>query len=554
MKFHSNAAKKAVTMLIAATMLLGCFATFCFSASAATKTDIVRDGLVVWYDGSNNSNGTQNLEAAVWTDLTGNGNDLTVHLDEKNYWTDNAFHVDSKAHYFPQTAVDTVNAEGWTVEFAFGELAYNGIDYVTFAMSDNDKFSLFIRQSDGKLEFKYQNRAENRPLAEDGGALSNNATLSIVYYPLNEENVYPIIMYVNGVEAARGHSTLANQADTLMFCHEDPSRSWSGDIHSVRFYNRALSADEILDNADADQKNYRSGNKFEPTVEFGGDGEDTQPDDGQQPVVRPEYKNDLIPLDSLSNVMEWNMAYAENVYFHEENQNFARFQVTNPTIDNPANYTQPGEEAFPEININYQKFARMNGLENLTGEDVNYVVLKLKVSGPIEDINMWTCVGEIYDYYRGAYSTGSIYGGVDPDAGSEIQYLIYDVEGIFEGDLNSFLLTPGGWDETTVLDLYELAIFKTAEEAYDYAGEEYVEETDPPVKETEPKVDETDAPKADETDAPKTEDTDAPKTEETAPKTEETEATTGGCSSVVGFGAVAILTAAAAAVVLKKKD
>ena len=65
MKFHSNAAKKAVTMLIAATMLLGCFATFCFSASAATKTDIVRDGLVVWYDGSNNSNGTQNLEAAV---------------------------------------------------------------------------------------------------------------------------------------------------------------------------------------------------------------------------------------------------------------------------------------------------------------------------------------------------------------------------------------------------------------------------------------------------------------------------------------------------------
>ena len=549
MKFHSHAAKKAVTMLIAATMLLGCFASFCFGASAASKTDIVRDGLVIWYDGSNNSNGTQNMEAAVWTDLTGNGNDLTLHLDEKNYWNENAFHI-SKPHYLPQAAVDTVNAEGWTVEFAFGEMTYDATDWVTFAMSDNDKFSLFIRQTDGKLEFKYQNRAENRPLAEDGGALSNNATLSIVYYPLNEENVYPIIMYVNGVEAAKGHSTLANQADTLMFGHDHYQRSWSGDIHSMRFYNRALSADEVLDNAEADQKNYRSGNKFEPTVEFGGDGEDTQPGDSQEPVVRPEYKNDLIPLDSLSNVMEWNMAYADNVYFHEENQNFARFQVTNPTIDDPANYTQPGESAFPEININYQKFARMNGLENLTGEDVNYVVLKLKVSGPIEDINMWTCVGEIYDYYNGAYSTGSIYGGVDPDAGSEIQYLIYDVEGLFEGNLNSFLLTPGGWDETTVLDLYELAIFKTAEEAYAYAGEEYVEETDPPKVETE--APDTDAPVED-TDAPKTEDTDAPKTEDTN-KTEETDAPAEGCSSVVGFGAVAVLVAAAAVVVLKKKD
>ncbi len=534
--------KKFFTMLLAATLVLGCFSCFCFSTAAASKSDIVRDGLVVWYDGSNNSNGTQNTEATVWTDLTGNGNDMTVHLNETNYWTDNAFHIDSKAHYFPQAVVDTVNLEGWTAEFAFGELNYTATDYVTFAMSDNDKFSLFIRQSDGKLEFKYQNKGENRPLAEAGGELSNNATLAITYYPADAEGHFPIKMYVNGVEAASGYSTLSNQADTLMFCHEDAQRSWSGDIHGFRFYNRALTDEEILDNAEADQKNYRSGNKFEPTVEFGDGGAG---EGGGEPVVRPEYKNDLIPLDSLTNIIEWNMAYAENVYFFEENQNYARFQVTNPDVNDPANYTNPGESAFPEININYQKFARMNGLENLTGESVNYVVLKVKVTGNMEDIEMWTCVGDVYDYYNGAFSTGSVYGGIDADKNGEIQYLIYDVEGVLEGDLNSFLLTPTGWDTETVIELHELAIFADEQTAYEYAGEEWSPETEP--EETEPK----------ETEPKETEsqDTEPKETQGTVDTADETDAPDEkGCASVVGFGAAAILVAAAAAVVLKKKD
>ena len=68
-------------------------------------------------------------------------------------------------------------------------------------------------------------------------------------------------------------------------------------------------------------------------------------------------------------------------------------------------------------------------------------------------------------------------------------------------------------------------------------------------EETEPE--ETDAPEtaAPETEAPKAE-TKAPET--AAPKTEAPKKS--GCSAVVGFGAVAVLTAAAAAVVLKKKD
>ena len=59
--------KRILSVIVIATMLLGCFTVTAF---AAKKTDIVKDGLVIWYDASNNSNGIQDHEATVWKDLT----------------------------------------------------------------------------------------------------------------------------------------------------------------------------------------------------------------------------------------------------------------------------------------------------------------------------------------------------------------------------------------------------------------------------------------------------------------------------------------------------
>ena len=67
--------KKAFAVAIIISM---CLSTLIFPVSAAAKTDIVRDDLVVWYDASNNSNGLQDYETTVWKDLTGNGNHMTV--------------------------------------------------------------------------------------------------------------------------------------------------------------------------------------------------------------------------------------------------------------------------------------------------------------------------------------------------------------------------------------------------------------------------------------------------------------------------------------------
>ena len=103
-----NTFKKALSLLMAMTLVMACFAALCIPVSAASKADIVRDGLTVWYDASNNSNGIQDYEATVWKDLTGNGNHMTVKVNEENYWTDNAYHVTISANAWSNPAVPAV--------------------------------------------------------------------------------------------------------------------------------------------------------------------------------------------------------------------------------------------------------------------------------------------------------------------------------------------------------------------------------------------------------------------------------------------------------------
>ena len=107
-------------------------------------------------------------------------------------------------------------------------------------------------------------------------------------------------------------------------------------------------------------------------------------------------------------------------------------------------------------------------------------------------------------------------------------------------------------------DICYAGFFRSVEEAQAYAtdrtGLELVTEGSGEVPTDEPDTDEATTPENDDT-TPENDDT-TPENETTvAPETDEqTEASEPGCKSAVGFGAVAILTAAAAAVALKKKD
>ena len=519
-----NTMKRILSLIVVATMLLGCFT---INAFAANKTDIERDGLVVWYDASNNSNGTQDHDATVWKDLTGNGNHMTVKTDENNYWTDNAFHVTNNPTYFPDAVVEVVNGVEYTFEMVLGEVNFTATNWITLMCSDNDEFSLFVRvpngtDTDDNLEYKYNDNNQDRPKMDDGAELLNNSTMAVTFTMVEGEDPLCTI-YVNGVALASGVPQHTNIADTLMWGHDNPQRAWTGDVYGFRFYNRCLTPEEIADNASADEKNYRNGNYFEPEVEY-----DPSNDAAQEGVDLSKYKNDVIVLDEFTDLVpaigEYGCLNVHNLHFYGEHQGIKIMPTTNDDGTITGN---------PELYVNYGKYVRRIGAENLNADNIKYVAVKIKVQGTVEDMQIWGLAGENHSNL-----------GVDtlvadnwPECNGESEYMLFDMEEAWTGLINKFCFKFVNPSADAVIYIEEIALFADQASAYAYAGQEVP--TEAPTEEvTEPTEETTE-------EAPTAEDTTAPTTE--AP----TEEPKSGCGSVVGFGVIAIL---GAAFVALKKD
>ena len=254
--------KKTTKILSVILVIIMTAALIPFTASA--EDGILREGLVAYYDGANNSNGKQDLNATVWRDLSGNGYHFEVETDETTKWTENAFHSNCKRIYFNEGVIPVVNAKQYTIEMAFGEMEFYGTDWLTLVASDNDEFSMFIRVQDGldQLEYKYNDNNRDRPIHDNGKDLVNNSTLSVTFDI--EEPICNI--YIDGELVCSGVPVEINIADTLFFGHENAKRSWQGDVHSFRFYDRVLSVDEIKHNCQVDDDKYRSGKPYTPEV------------------------------------------------------------------------------------------------------------------------------------------------------------------------------------------------------------------------------------------------------------------------------------------------
>ena len=521
--------KKALSMLVAMTLVMACFAILCIPVAAAKKNDIVRDGLAVWYDASNNSNGTQDHEATVWKDLTGNGNHMAVKIDENNYWTNNAFHVTNNPTYFPDAVVDIVNSEEYTFEMVLGEVDFTATNWITLMCSDNDEFSLFIRvpngtDTDNNLEFKYNDKNQDRPKVNDGAEMLNNSTFTVTF-DMTDPDEPLCTVYVNGVAVASGVPEHTNIADTLMWGHSSPQRAWGGDVYGFRFYNRCLSPEEVADNASADENNYRKGNYFDPEVEYDGSN-----DGDMAGIDLSKYKNDLIVLDEFTDLVpaigEYGCVNVHNLHFYGEHQGIKIMPTTNEDGTITGN---------PFLYVNYSKYVRRVGLENLGSDTVKYVVVKIKVVGTVEDMNIWGLAGDKNSHY----DEDPLMPNNWPKCTGESEYMLFNMEDAWNGLIDKFAFEFVSPTADTVIYIEEIALFADGDAAYTYAGME--RETEAPTTQ----APETQAP---ETQAPETQ---APATEAPA----ETDAPAeSGCSSVIGFGTVAVLAAAAAFVALKKKD
>ena len=525
--------RRYLSLAVVAAMILGCIACLGFTASAAAEPEIVRDGLVAWYDGSNNSNGYQDSETTIWRDLSGNRNHFNVRVNETNYWTDNAFHMDSASYYFPEAIVDIVNSESYTIEFSAGDLDLKATHWNTLMCSDNDEFSLFIRvpeQNEDRdyLEYKYNDRNADRPLVDDGAAALESdgigSTIAITF-DMNAEGGPVCIIYINGTEAGRGVPEHTNIADTLTIGHDNPQRAWAADLYSIRFYDRALTPAEVKDNSEADDEKYRFGIHYPPQVRYD-DSDETFED-----AVTGEYFNNIIPMNAELGLIDTQGFYSTHSINKEIYGDWTGVRVL-PNAEYDVD--DGGQPLTPMIQINYSKYCRKAGLTLLNGEDIPYAVVKLKAEGEsITKVNLLPAAGDHHSWYEALGYTADNVNEIK--ANGETEYLIFDLSYSWEGGINLICLAFPEMTADATVYVEEIQLFTTKEEAYAYAGE------DIPTK------------------APETEEptTDAPAGEVTTDKAEtttEAEKSEGGCKSAVAMSLVAFVAVAAACVALKKKD
>ena len=226
--------------LMLATTLLSCM-ILPASAEGETPT-IITDGLVSYYKGQGNS-----ADATVWEDSVGN-NDLPITKNDKNYLTEDGLVAEGAQHYFPQAIVDLVNGQAFTVEITLGDFTSIGSDFNTFMNSANDNFALFRRNSNNNLEFKWAAKpAGNRPMVADGLELIDNGVISITY----EVGGY-VTLYVDGIPVAKATCDTAMGANNLFIGHASANKMFSTTYKAIRFYDRALTPEEVKNNALAD--------------------------------------------------------------------------------------------------------------------------------------------------------------------------------------------------------------------------------------------------------------------------------------------------------------
>ena len=224
--------------LMLATTLLSCMV---FPASAADETPaIVTDGLVSYYKGEGNS-----ADATVWKDSVGN-NDLPITKDDKNYFTDEGLRLEIAMHYFPQPIVDLINGQAFTVEILLGDFVSLGSDFNTFLNSSGDEIALFRRNSEDVLELK--TTGNGRIKIKGCLELLQNSLITLTYSRSGKACIY-----VNG-ELMGELNTAAGSlgASDLFIGHTAANKAFDTTYRSVRFYDRALTAEEVMANAVVD--------------------------------------------------------------------------------------------------------------------------------------------------------------------------------------------------------------------------------------------------------------------------------------------------------------
>ncbi len=236
--------KRTLALIFALIMLLSCSSCLTATAEAAT---VVQNGLVAHYDGVNNTKNGHDASSTVWYDLVG-GHDLPVAKNSTNFFTDNAFRLSNAAYSFPSAITNCINGRAFTVDLVLGDIPSASNTFAPFINNDsNDNFSLFWRKDGDFLEFK--SASNNRPKVTGGLDYFKNSTVTVTF----DIAAKKCILYCDGLMLQTVTvSSLVGSDGSLTIGNAKSNRYFTADYRAIRFYNRALTPDEVMQNVRAD--------------------------------------------------------------------------------------------------------------------------------------------------------------------------------------------------------------------------------------------------------------------------------------------------------------
>lgn len=578
-----NTLKRMSTMLLCATLLLGLLSLAVTAADTTTVTDsetemveqrpYLEKGLVAWYDGGNNANGVHDLQSDLWKDLTGNAHHLDVSdgIDRSTLrWENNSAVVDPEKGLYQRlsySALQEIVERPYTIEFTFGDLTWEDTATPSLLHSSNDDFSLTAsRAEDGSVNLFYQNgkSEDGNPAVQGRVDDLDNTTIALVF-TVDDKEETNTLLYADGEKVAEGYTKGFKKLQYVYFGHTAQDKRWGGEIHGVRIYNHALSAEELTANAEADSFNYREGNitkpveRYDPTVDYC-----VLP----VPSIDDVRSNDRIPINDRTDMIPTTGFYAS--------KNLLDYLYPYESEEEPWEGARVmlAEELWQDFSgetVSYVSFLLMYGsvctrasLKPQSLDRSRYVTLAYKVEGEINGIEVEALsYGEKINDDNRIPATLLNQAPIAGDGTEDTRYLAFDLGDVsaLDGSIGYLDVEIDGLEEGEKLYLTEMALFATADEMCAYTGlspEDIGTETEP---ETEPAEEKETVDITDDTTEDTTEDTTDGTTDGTTDHNtditaevtiDSDESDKRGCTSAVGFGAAAILTAVAAAVALKK--
>lgn len=231
-------------------------------SSKINSTSYLSEGLVAQYDGIKNTNLGHDNSSLIWQDISGSNvqaefNDYVKNNGVENYWKDDGI------YFTKQKDTSDYQRVGGTTTYAgniysamtfeitmtnLSDLGTGGTDYM---------YPLYIRQTDGSAILFFGIRKNVSLMYRSGhNTVFNNTKINVLKnhkytFTFVQENLTTRALYINGALIQRTTGLALDSiifGQILMQSHQNGSYI----INSLRVYDRALSANEVLQNYNVD--------------------------------------------------------------------------------------------------------------------------------------------------------------------------------------------------------------------------------------------------------------------------------------------------------------